>query len=99
VKLGAELGKQILHLDFIFEEGFLNESLNLDHAARLHGVLSCGISSMPSSSSTPSIHDVLVRSPSKSPDLVRTSHGDTKTRRKVPARNADVLVGIIASPR
>ena len=29
----------------------------------------------------------------------RASHGDTKTRRKVPARNADVLVGIIASLR
>ncbi len=29
----------------------------------------------------------------------RASHGDTKTRRKLPARNADVLVGIIASLR
>ena len=42
---------------------------------------------------------VLVRSPSRSPALGRASHGDTKTRRKVPARNADVLVGIIASLR
>jgi len=40
-----------------------------------------------------------VRSPSRSPALGRASHGDTKTRRKVPARNADVLVGIIASLR
>ena len=42
---------------------------------------------------------VLVRSPSRSPALGRASHGDTKTRRKVLGRNADVLVGIIASLR
>jgi len=49
--------------------------------------------------STPSIHIVLERSPSRSPALGRASHGDTKTRRKVLGRNADVLVGIIASLR
>ena len=49
--------------------------------------------------STPSIHGVSWRSPPRSPALGRASHRDTKTRRKVPARNADVLVGIIASLR
>jgi len=46
LKLGAELGEEILHLDFIFEEGFLNEPLNLDHAARLHGRLLQGLSAL-----------------------------------------------------
>ena len=46
VKLGAELGEEILHLDFIFEEGFLNEPLNLDRAARLHGGLLQGLSAL-----------------------------------------------------
>ena len=46
MKLGAELGEEILHLDFIFEEGFLNEPLNLDHAARLHGRLLQGLSAL-----------------------------------------------------
>ena len=54
---------------------------------------------VPSSDSSPSTHSVSWRSHSRSPVLGRTSHGDTKTRRKVPARNADVLVGIIASLR
>jgi len=51
------------------------------------------------STSTPtsSIHGVPWRSPSRSPVLAKASHGDTKTRRKVLARNADVLVGISTS--
>jgi len=54
---------------------------------------------VPSSDSSLSIHGVSWRSPPRSPALGRASHRDTKTRRKVPARNADVLVGIIASLR
>ena len=51
-----------------------------------------GISSMPSSASTPLIHDVLERSPSRSLVLAKASHGDTKTRRKVPAHRAAVAL-------
>jgi hypothetical protein len=54
---------------------------------------------VPSSDSSLSIHGVSWRSPPRQPALGRASHGDTKTRRKVSARNADVLVGIMASPR
>jgi hypothetical protein len=35
-----------------------------------------------------------LRSPSRSPASAKASHGGTRTRRKVLARNADVLVGI-----
>ena len=42
-------------------------------------------------------HTVPWRSPSRSPVLASASQGDTKTRRKVLARNADVLVGISTS--
>ena len=54
--------------------------------------LPSGNSSMPSSASTPSIHDGLERSHSRSPVLGRTSHGGTKTRRKIPAQRAAVAL-------
>ncbi len=47
---------------------------------------------MPSSASTPWIHDVLERSHLRSPVLVRTSHGGTKTRRKLPSQRAAVAL-------
>ena len=43
-------------------------------------------------SSTPSIHSVSWRSPSRSPVLAKASHRDTKTRRKVPAHRSAVAL-------
>jgi hypothetical protein len=51
---------------------------------------------VPTSASTPSIHGVPWRSPSRSPVLAKASHG-AKTQRKFHDRNADVLVGISTS--
>jgi len=62
------------------------------NSSRKNIPLLCGISSMPSSASTPSIHAVSWRSPSRSPVLGRASHGDTKTQRKVPAHRAAVVI-------
>ena len=62
-------------------------------SARTTGIM------LTSSASTLSIHGVSWRSPPRSLALGRASHGDTKTRRKILDRNADVLVGIIASSR
>ena len=68
----------------------------LKHHADVRGVSKGGesISGLKADKMRHNLHGVSTTSP-----VAQASHGDTKTRRKVLGRNADVLVGISTSER